>query len=183
MTAFRKGSRTDRPWWRELAFAFSFLGVFAILQLGYAAARDTVVERAVIDVATILPAATLINLIAPDERVRPAGHRLISENVRLSVLNGCEGTETLFLLVAAIIAFAAPWRHKLLGVLIGGLLVCGLNQMRIVGLYFALRHDKALFALVHGYIGPTLIIIICVLFFLWWAGHGPHQDDVPAPAS
>jgi len=177
MTALPKASGSDRPWWRELAFAVVFLAVFAILQLGYAAARDTSIERTVIDVATILPAAALINLIAPDEEVEPVEHRLISETVRLSVLNGCEGTETLFLLIAAVLAFAAPWRHKLLGVVIGTLLVYGLNQLRIVALYFALRHDKELFALMHGYIGPTLIIAVCALFFLWWAGNRPQQED------
>jgi exosortase family protein XrtM len=101
----------------------------------------------------------------------------------LSVLNGCEGTETLFLLVAAVVAFAASWRHKLWGILLGGLLVYGLNQIRIVALYFALRHDKELFSALHGYVGPTLIIILCSLFFLWWIGRIPRTPrDETDPA-
>ena len=172
-----------RPWWREATFTIGFLAVFGLLQVGYGLSRDTVIERAVIDVATIRPAAALIDTIAPSEEVRPDGHRLVSRHVRLSVLNGCEGTETLFLLIAAVVAFAAPWRHKLLGILLGGLLVYTLNQARIVALYFALRHDKPLFSMLHGYVGPTLIIILCCLFFLWWAGRGRRGLHADADAA
>jgi exosortase family protein XrtM len=167
-----------KRWWRQFSFIIGFIAVFGVLQFGYNASRDTVVERLVIDVATIRPAAMLINLITPDERVQPHEHRLVSPYVKLSVLNGCEGTEALFLLFAAVIAFNAPWRHKLVGVLLGGVLVYQLNQVRIVALYYALRHDKELFSALHGYVGPTLIILLCCLFFLWWIGNNPNKANV-----
>jgi exosortase family protein XrtM len=167
----------DGRWWRQFVFIVGFLAVFGALQFGYSASRGTVVERVVIDMATIRPAAMAINLISPEEQVRPHEHRLVSPYVKLSVLNGCEGTETLFLLIAAVLAFNAPWRHKLLGILLGGLLVYQLNQVRIVALYYALRLDKDLFSALHGYVGPTLIILLCCLFFLWWIGRIPRKPN------
>jgi exosortase family protein XrtM len=108
-------------------------------------------------------------LADPGERVIAEGHRLVSPWARLNVLNGCEGTETLLLLVAAFLVFPARLRHKLQGLLGGSLLIYTLNQTRIVGLYYALRHDRDSFQLLHGVLAPTLIILAASLFFLVWA--------------
>ncbi len=168
---------TKYGYWR---FVVLFLACFLVLELAYYASRDTVVERMLIDDATVSPSAALINAINPAESVRAEGHRLVSPTVRLSVLNGCEGTETILLLIAAIIASAARWKHKLIGVLLGTALVYVVNQGRIAGLYYALRYDKLLFDMIHGYIGPTLIVIIAGLFFLWWVNHSQRYETVTA---
>ncbi len=145
-----------------------FALVFLLLQWGYQASSGTAVERAIIDAATVRASAFLINRLNAEERVEARGHRLVSEHVKLSVLNGCEGTESAFLVIAAILAFRGGWRQKLWGIA-GGLVVVYLaNQARIVTLYFALRHDRAWFSAMHGYILPTLIIAIACLYFLWW---------------
>ncbi len=163
-----------------IRFAILFLALFVVFQFSYSQARGTVVERVAIDHATVTPSAALINLLTPAERVHAEGHRLVSERVRLSVLNGCEGTEALLLLCAAILAFRAPWKQKLTAILLGGALVYAINQARIVGLYFALRYNKELFDAIHGYIGPTLIVILACLFFLWWVRRAGNDADKPA---
>ncbi len=145
-----------------------FVLVFSVLQVGYQAGRGTVVEKAAIDIATVKPSVWLINRLNPQESVQARGSSLVSPQVRLSVLSGCEGTESMFLIVAAIAAFRSSWRHKLVGLTLGVLLIYLANQARIVGLYFALRHDRELFAALHGYIAPTLIIAVGFLFYLWW---------------
>lgn len=145
-----------------------FAGVFFSLQWGYQQASGTGVERAIIDVATVRPSAFLINQISPAEQVLAEGHRLVSPFAKLSVLNGCEGTESLFLIMAAILAFRAPWQRKLAGLGLGIIIIYLANQARIVSLYFALRHDQALFSALHGYIAPTLIIAVGCVYYLWW---------------
>lgn len=146
----------------------TFALIFFALQWGYQTARGTVLERLVIDKATVKPSAALINWLAPTEQVKANGSQLVSATTRLSVLNGCEGTESLFLIMAAILAYRCPWRHKVIGLLVGTLLIYTLNQGRIVGLYFALQQHQALFSALHGYIGPTLIIAVGCLFFTGW---------------
>jgi len=146
----------------------SFRSRVFLLHLGYQAGRGTALERTVIDVATVKPSVWLINQISGQEQVKAQGSSLVSPKARLSVLSGCEGTESMFLLIAAVLAFRSPWSRRLAGLTLGIMVVYLANQVRIVALYFALRHDHALFAALHGYIAPTLIIAVGCIFYLWW---------------
>ncbi|HEY5603136.1 MAG TPA: archaeosortase/exosortase family protein [Gammaproteobacteria bacterium] len=159
-----------------------FAGVFFALQWGYQQASGTVIEKAIIDVATVRPSAFMINQINPMEQVIAEGHRLVSPFAKLSVLNGCEGTESLFLIMAAILAFRAPWRHKLAGLALGVILIYLANQARIVSLYFALKSDPALFSALHGYVAPTLIIAVGCVYYLWWM-QWPQRNTAEQSAS
>lgn len=153
----------------EIYFAVLFIVVFGGLQFGYSANRGGAIERFLIDTATVRPSAAAIDFLSPSENVRAIGHRLVSTHAALSVLNGCEGTETMFLLIAAIVAFHAPWKQKYKGMFQGVLLVYGLNQLRIVSLFFTARYNRSFFDMLHGYVAPTLIIVFGCLYFLWWA--------------
>ena len=167
----------------ELRFALGFLLVFGLLQYAYSTSRGSAVERVIIDIATVRPSVAIINLISPQEQARAAGQRILSPRGGLSVLNGCEGTESIFLLLAAILSFAAPWRHKLTGAVLGTLLIYLLNQVRIVSLYFAAHTNRRWFDLLHGYVAPTLIIVLGCLFFLWWANReGAACNEPTQPA-
>jgi hypothetical protein len=84
----------------ELRFALVFLLVFSILQFGYSASRGSFFEWLVIDIATVRASAATINLIAPREQSQAKGHRIVSAQGGLNILNGCEGTESMFLLLA-----------------------------------------------------------------------------------
>ncbi|MBQ0720858.1 MAG: archaeosortase/exosortase family protein [Gammaproteobacteria bacterium] len=145
-----------------------FAGFFLLLQWSYEQASGGPVETVVIDYATVKPAAYLIRQLAPELQVRAVGHQLLSSNSTLSVLNGCEGTESLFLIIAAIAAYKSRWRHKLLGMVLATALIFVTNQARIVALYFALQNNRALFNALHSYIAPTLIIAVAAGFYLWW---------------
>lgn len=166
---------------RLLVFTALFIVVFFGCEALYMKSRGTGFERIFIDTLTVKPSAVLINWLMPDEHVSAQGPRLVSPMARLSVLNGCEGTEAMFLLIAAISAFAAPWRHKLSGALLGIGLVYALNQIRIVVLYYSFRTDKAWFDFIHGALGPAVIVLIACGFFLWWLKQIPTHSAVPAP--
>ena len=152
----------------EFRFALIFLLLFFALQYGYSACKGGIVEHWVIDIATVQPSTAIINFIAPDAHAQASGHRIVSPHGSISILNGCEGTETLFLLLAAMVAFNAPWKQKLEGMALGTLMIYGLNQLRIIALFFAAQQDRKWFDMLHGIIAPTLIIVLSVLFFLWW---------------
>lgn len=150
------------------ACAALFLALFFLLQYLYQGSRGTWVESLLIDRMTVAPSAALIGWFAPREGVSARGHQLVSPHVTLSVLNGCEGTEVMLLLAAAMLAFGTGWRHKLLGIVLGGGLVYLLNQARIAGIYYCLRIEPALFEAVHGYVAPTFIVAAAAMFFLYW---------------
>lgn len=152
-----------------LTFVVLFLAVFTLLQLSYSHSRGGVFEQFFIHTLTVKPSAWLINVITPQETVIAQSHRLVSPFARLSVLNGCEGIEAMLLLLAAIVAFSAKWKYKLMGAILGVVLVYVLNQVRIVSLYYMWRFDRDGFNILHGVVGPTLIIISACVFFMWWA--------------
>jgi exosortase/archaeosortase family protein len=86
----------------------------------------------------------------------------------------------MLLLVAAFAAFPMGWRRAASGIALGLLLIWLLNQGRIVALFYAVRHDLALFNLLHGYVLPLVIVAAGSLFYLWWASRGGKLADGPA---
>lgn len=167
----------------EFVFALLFLAIFATLASLYHASRGTVVERLLIDVVTVKPSAALIGFLTPSEQVVARGHLLVSPNARLSVLNGCEGIETILLLAAAILAYRAPWRQKVIGVLLGTLVIYALNQVRIVSLFYAFHYDREIFNALHGYVAPVILIILGGLYFLWWLSRlTPSSHETQSPS-
>ncbi len=152
-----------------------FLATFFILQYAWEMARGTGLEHFIIDDITVRPSAWIIDTLWPGSAVRAEGHRLVAPAGRLNVLNGCEGLETLFLLLAAFIAYPFGWRTRLLGMALGTGLVFVLNQARIVTLWAAFLNDKVLFGLLHGTILPLTLVAACLAYFLvFLSRHDPQ---------
>lgn len=144
--------------------ALIFIGVFALLQWCWGEARDTWVERLVIHEATVKPAVALIRLISPKIPAIPVGASIKAPGGGLNIMNGCEGTEVMFLLAAAFAALRLPWRRKLTGLALGLTLVFVLNQGRILALFYAYRAERGLFDALHTLILPVLLIALVTLY-------------------
>ena len=142
-------------------FAMAFVVVYAFIEWG----RVSGITPWLVHWLMLEPAAMALNFLQLTETVSADGVQLVSPQLRLNVLPGCEGTEAWALLIAAIIAMPLPWRRKLLGAVIGSALVCLLNLIRMTVLYWAAIDDRALFNALHGYIAPTVIVIALSLFF------------------
>ena len=145
---------------------FIFLSVFFSLQYAWERSRDTALERLVIDRVTVAPAAWWIARLWPDKTVSAQGHSLIAAHNRLNILNGCEGLETLLLLIAAFFAHPFSWRQRVVGISAGTILIYALNQARIVLLWYANQHNPQWFGLLHGTILPLTLVAISFVFFL-----------------
>lgn len=173
-----KAEEADRARRRHpLRLVLIFLAVFFALQYAWGLSRGTWLEHVVIDQATVIPASWIINQIWPVFHVIPEGHRLIAPMGRLNVLNGCEGLEILFLLVAALIAHPFAWRSRSLGIGLGALLVFVLNQARIVILWHAYLSNRDWFSALHGTVLPLIMIACCFIFFLAFLSRHdtPHE--------
>ena len=142
-----------------------FLGVFGILQWAWGEARDTWIERLVIHQATVKPAAALVQVITPEANARPVAARIKAPGGGLNIINGCEGTEVMFLLIAAFAAVNLGWRHRLTGLALGLVLVFALNQARILTLFYAFRNERSLFDVLHTTILPVVLIAAVALYF------------------
>lgn len=150
------------PVWLTLTI---FLGVFGILQWGWGEARDTWVERLVIHQATVKPAAAMVQILSPEANAQPVAASIKAPGGGLNILNGCEGTEVMFLLVAAFAAVNLGWRHRLIGLALGLVLVFALNQARILALFYAFRNERSLFDILHTTVLPAVLIAAVALYF------------------
>jgi exosortase family protein XrtM len=161
--------RPLRPSRRSQAIRLAgFLAVFFALHQAFAAAGGTALERWIIEQATVRTGAEVLNLLWPALDVQAIGPRLVSGQVRLNVYNGCEGTDVLFLLMAGVVVAPVNLRWRMIGLAIGLPLVFVLNQARLIALFHALRHDTALFSLLHGTVAPLLLVAVVGLFFVLW---------------
>jgi exosortase family protein XrtM len=153
----------------RVIYVVLFLAIFGALDYGYYLTRGTAVERLLIDTLTVRPAAAVINAVAPATSARASGHSLLTSFGSVNILGGCEGSEAMFLLIAAVLPFQARWLSKLVGVIGGVSLVYVMNQLRILALVLALHWHRDWFASLHGLIAPTCIVVAGCLFFFVWA--------------
>lgn len=162
-----------------------FLAAFAVMQWGWTQARGTAVERAMIDTLTVTPAVSVINALTPDVRATADGSRIRAPGGGINILNGCEGTGVMFLLVAAFMVARLPWRTRLTGVLAGLVMVMVLNQARVLALFYSFRGDKALFNLLHGLIAPLALVIVTTVFFFLWCNYwdARREANLAIPAT
>jgi exosortase family protein XrtM len=164
-------------WRRALPIAI-FVIVYCVLYALLHLARGGPVERLVIHEATVAPAAGIARTIDPASGAHAVGNRIESARGNLVVQSGCEGTETLFLLWAAIAAFPAGRGAKMRALAWGSLLIYTANQARLVTLFFASVHHRSLFALLHGYVAPVFLVLLVAIYFLHWtavAGDAIHE--------
>ncbi len=148
--------------------ALAFFAIFICLRLAYDSIRDTWLERFILDDLTVKTSSVLINLVSSGTPVRAEGHSLVGQVSRLNVALGCEGTESILLLVAAILAFPTTLQNKFFGAVVGSAILYALNQIRIVGLFFVVQDRPQWFNALHGYLAPSAIILVTAVYFLIW---------------
>jgi exosortase family protein XrtM len=159
------GPRRFRAGW----FLFLFVAIYAALHAAYFRVPDAVLREVVHFYAIVWPGAAVIQLASPGAQVVAVQGTLRSPKATLNVVRGCDGAGVVFLMIAAVVAFAAGWKQKLLGIGAALLLTYLLNQVRVVVLYFVAAYRYDWFNLLHNYLIPTFIIVVCCMFFTWWA--------------
>jgi exosortase family protein XrtM len=149
-----------------------FAAIFSFLAYAWDALRGSPLEYWVIHDLTVRPSAVLINLLTPDTHAQAQRFSLVAPGGGLNILNGCEGLEALFLLVAAFAVAPLKWMARSIGIVFGALVVFVVNQMRILGLFYAYRADPAWFDLLHGNVAPVaVVLVVCAYFYAWLYFH------------
>jgi exosortase family protein XrtM len=145
-----------------------FLLLFAGLQLGWQALSGTSVQSFIVHDCTVRPAAVLVNLLTPGVQAQAVNSRLTARGGSLNIINGCEGTEVLFLLSAGLAVVPIPWKRRVLGFLLGTPVVYVVNQARILALFYAYRTNTSLFDLLHGTVTPIAVVLLVSWYFYAW---------------
>jgi exosortase H (IPTLxxWG-CTERM-specific) len=110
----------------------------------------------------------------------------------VSIEAGCNGVEATIVLIAAMLAFPAPMRSKIIGLVAGILAVQGLNIIRIISLFYLGQWDYHVFEWAHLYVWQALIMLDVLIVWLLWVRtlpkiergdvHGPPPSSAPAAA-
>jgi exosortase H (IPTLxxWG-CTERM-specific) len=102
----------------------------------------------------------------------------------ISIEPGCNGVEACIVLIAAMFAFPAPWRHRLIGLAIGFVAVQGLNMVRVVSLFYLGQWNIRAFNFAHEYLWQGLIMLDVLVVWLLWvrANPGNLHGETDAPA-
>ena len=135
--------------------------------------------------------AWLVTVFDPDVMAIGKILRSTSNGFSVSIEAGCNGVEATIVLLAAILAFPAPWKNKLVGLVAGIAAVQGLNVVRVISLFYIGQWDRDWFEWAHLYVWQALIMLDVLIVWLVWVrtlprgghdgSHGP-PPGIRAPA-
>ncbi|MCK6407540.1 MAG: exosortase/archaeosortase family protein [Rhodocyclaceae bacterium] len=154
-----------------------FMAVFVVLQVLYGLAEGTAAERWIVERATVAPAVAALQVLRPEWLPRADGARVVAANKRINVRYGCEGTEVVFLLAAALLAVQAPWRWRLVGLACGIAAIWVFNQVRLLALVQVVVERREWFPVAHGALAPLAVIVLTAVFFVVWLRALPHVEQ------
>ena len=108
--------------------------------------------------------------------------RSTANGFAISVEVGCNGVEAAIVLIAAMLAFPAPWKSRAIGMLVGLTAVQVLNIVRVISLFYLGQWNRQAFDWAHLYLWQTLITLDVLIVWLVWIRMLPKSPPaVPAP--
>jgi exosortase H (IPTLxxWG-CTERM-specific) len=105
--------------------------------------------------------------------------RSTTNGFAVSIEAGCNGVEATIVLLAAMLAFPAPWKNKLVGLAAGILAVQGLNIVRVISLFYIGQWNAQVFEWAHLYVWQALIMLDVLIVWLIWVRTLPRAGDDP----
>jgi exosortase H (IPTLxxWG-CTERM-specific) len=161
----------EPPFWqknrRENTFLTVFLvtlaASFSLISLNWV--NDHVIEPFTAGIARV-SGATLA-LLGQD--VRMQGTVIRGSRFAVNIRNGCNGVEAMLIFLAAVLAFPAPWKARLVGLAVGAVAIQAVNLVRVVALYLTGAYFPTWFDASHTVIWQTLVILFSVLLWILWA--------------
>lgn len=126
--------------------------------------------------------ATLVGVFDSDVAAYGKVLQSLSRGGGVSIEAGCNGIEACILLTAAVLAYSAPWRHKLVGLLLGFSAIQALNVLRVISLYYLALWHRPAFEFAHLYVWQILIMLDVLVVWLIWIQRLPRPKvaDVSA---
>ncbi len=157
-------TRTSR---QRALFAAKFLGCLVLFYavIAVAAVNDYVVVPFTAAVARV--AVTVLHVV--DLNVHAVGTTMASQQFAMDVKNGCNAIETMILFAAAVLAFPASARSRLIGLAIGLPVIQLANIARLATLYWVGSRHPSWFEVFHIGVWQTVIILIGVATFAIWS--------------
>jgi len=121
--------------------------------------------------------AWLVTMFDPDVLSQGVVLRHTVTGFAVSIEAGCNGVEASIVLLAAILAFPAPWKYKLIGSLAGFAAIHSLNLVRVISLFYLGQWNLTVFEWAHLYLWQALIMLDALIVFLIWLRYVPSRIE------
>jgi exosortase H (IPTLxxWG-CTERM-specific) len=158
-------------WMRRNREAMSFVAIFALAVIGF----SLVLQFDWVTIHLVGPYTEGIASVAGfvldrfGEQTAVSGTRLASSRFSVNIYHGCNGLLATSIYVAAVLAFPSTLRQKGIGVGIGIPAIQIINLVRIVALYYTGVFWPNFFAVAHGYVWQSIVILFTMLVWIYWA--------------
>ena len=124
---------------------------------------------------------SLVTLFDPHVVATGNVMRSTANGFAVAIEAGCNGVEATIVLVAAMLAFPAPWKHKAGGLVAGIVAVQLLNVVRVISLFYLGQWDYQAFEWAHLYVWQALIMLDVLVVWLIWVRMLPRRPDGAGP--
>jgi exosortase/archaeosortase family protein len=104
------------------------------------------------------------------------GTDIVSSGFGISVVTACTGLFVTGLFLAAVVAFPAPWRSKLVGAIGGAAALFLVNILRLASLYYVGIYWRAALEPIHQLVWQSLVIAVAATMWLLWAGRASKRS-------
>ena len=160
-----------------------FIVLFLVILVGSFAmiAWNPVNDRLIVPYTSQIAKVAGTTLDWMGEQTTVTGTLITSTTFAVDVRNGCNGVEAMLILVAAILAFPAPWKARLAGVGVGTVIIQVLNLVRIDTLYLLGKYRPELFEIFHNAIWQVAIVLVAVATFFEWSRRIASTRSLEAP--
>ena len=166
--------RMDEQRRRRITFAVRFVVILLILYV--VVALNQVNDRVIVPFTEVITGAVGALMRGVDPHVQVSGTTISSGAFAIDVRNGCNAVETMMLFTAALLAFPASPRRRLIGLVIGLPLIQLLNVVRLASLLWLGVHHRPLFDLFHVAVWQAVMILIGVAIFAAWSSSVTTQS-------
>jgi exosortase H (IPTLxxWG-CTERM-specific) len=119
----------------------------------------------------------LVTVVDPNVVATGKVMRSTANGFAVSIEAGCNGVEATIVLVAAMLAFPAPWKHKVGGLAAGIVAVQLLNVVRVISLFYLGQWSLEVFEWAHLYVWQALIMLDVLVVWLIWVRMLPRRPD------
>ncbi len=159
-----------RTGWLQKRPVLFFLLIFAVLMcLFYVVWLSTFFDKHIqmrIVAVNAVISSFILNILG--QGTHTSGSVISSSVFSISVERGCDAIEAMALFAAALLAFPARWKHKLIGFFAGLSVMFLLNIIRIVSLFLTGIYYPKAFELMHVEIWQVVFIFVAIGLWLLW---------------
>lgn len=164
-------NRPKASFWREHRQEIIFLTVFVLILgggftlLSVNSVNQNVIEPFTAGIAKV--SGITLNLIGQGIEMR--GTVIRNERFAVNIRNGCNGVETMIIFLAAVLAFPASWKSRVIGLALGMIAIQGINLVRVVALFLTGAYFPKFFDSSHTVVWQTIVILFGVFLWIFWA--------------